>query len=131
MPYAYASSSQKPYHGQRSSASTRHRFRSETIENGCKRKLNVQESTNVLELATFAYPARWEICFSHNDLVWHKNETILKHKSYNVRKIKAKEITDVTRRTGNPLSRQLKPARKNSCVYECVRVAARLGSCLN
>ena len=63
----------------------------------------MQESTNVLELATFAYPARREICFSHDDLAWHENETILKHKSYNVRKIKAKEITHVTWRAGKSI----------------------------
>ena len=80
----------------------------------------MQESTNVPELATFAYLARREICFSHDDLAWHEHETILKHKSYNVRKLKAKEITHVTGAPGKPLSRQLKSSRKNSCIYECI-----------
>ena len=70
------------------------------MENGGKQRRSVQESTNVPELATCAYPARWEICFSHDDLAWHENETILKHKPYNVRKINAKEIIHVTRRAG-------------------------------
>ena len=73
------------------------------MENGCKLRPNVQESTNVFELATFAYRARWEICFSHDDLARHENETILKDKSYNVRKIKDKEITHVTRRAGKSI----------------------------
>ena len=73
------------------------------MENVCEQGPNVQLSTNVLDLATFAYPARREICFSHDDLAWHEKETILKHKSYNVRKIKAKEITHVTRRTGKSI----------------------------
>ena len=95
------------------------------MENGCKQRQNVQESTNVLELATFAYPARREIWFPHDDLAWHENEAILKHKSYNVREIKAKieakEITHVTRRVGkSTISRQLKPSRKNSRIYECI-----------
>ena len=38
------------------------------MDNGCKQRPNVQESTNVLELATFAYPARRENCFSHDGL---------------------------------------------------------------
>ena len=77
----------------RSSPSTRHTSCSETIENDCKRRPNVRESTNVLELATFAYPAHPEICFSLDDWAWHEIKTILKHKSYNVPKIKTKEIT--------------------------------------
>ena len=46
------------------------------LENGCKQRPNVQKSTNVLELATFAYPARREICFSYGDLALHATETI-------------------------------------------------------
>ena len=89
------------------------------MENVCEQGPNVQLSTNVLDLATFAYPARREICFSHDDLAWHANETILKHKSYNVRKIKAKEIIHETRaRREIQKSRHLKPSRKNSCIYE-------------
>ena len=42
------------------------------MENACKQRPNAQESTNVLELATFAYPARREICFPHDDLAWHE-----------------------------------------------------------
>ena len=70
------------------------------MENGCKLRQNVQESTDVLELATLHTRRGGEICFSHDDLAWHENETILKHKSYNVRNLKAQEITHVTRRAG-------------------------------
>ena len=62
------------------------------MENVCEQGPDVQQSTNVLELATFAYPARREICFPHDDLAWHENETILKHKPYNVRNMKLKLV---------------------------------------
>ena len=39
-----------------------------TVVNGCKQRPSVQESTDVLELATCAYPARREISFCHDDL---------------------------------------------------------------
>ena len=76
-------------------------------------------------VAQYGVAARREICFSHDVLAWHQNAAIVKHKSYNVRKIKAKieakEITHVTRRVGkSTISRQLKPSRKNSRIYECI-----------
>ena len=84
----------------------------------CKR---VQTCLNLQHLHT---RRAGKFCFSHDDLAWHENEAILKHKSYNVRKIKAnieaQEITHVTWRAGKPLSRQLKPSRKNSCINECI-----------
>ena len=39
-----------------------------TVVNRCKQRPSVQESTDVLELAIFADPARQEISFSHDDL---------------------------------------------------------------
>ena len=42
------------------------------MANGCKLRPNVQQSTDVLEFARFAYPARREIGFSHDDLAWHE-----------------------------------------------------------
>ena len=68
-----------------------------------KRWKMVVNNTDVFELATFAYPARREICFPHDDLAWHKNEAILKHKSYNVRKIKVTDIIHMTQRAGNSI----------------------------
>ena len=42
---------------------TRHTFRSQTMENGCKLRRSAEENTDVFELARFAYPVRREIYF--------------------------------------------------------------------
>ena len=91
-----------------------------TVVNRCKQRPSVQESTDVLELAIFADPARQEISFSHDDLAWKGNnfEKHIAQSSTEKRELRKSPMWPGA--PGHPLSRQLKPSRKNSCICECI-----------